>query len=48
MKPGAPLTAFEYLYRDAANYKAYGVVILRGRWTDDDLSVIRETCEAQT
>lgn len=31
---------FEYLYRDAANYKAWGALILRGSPTESDLEVL--------
>ena len=48
MKTDTPLTAFEYLYRDAANYKAFGLVVLRGTSTDGDLTAIQGACEAQT
>ena len=31
---------FEYLYRDAANYKAWGTLVLRGAATESDLAVL--------
>jgi hypothetical protein len=31
---------FEYLYRDAANYKAWGTLVLRGTATESDLGVL--------
>lgn len=31
---------FEYLYRDAANYKAWGTLVLRGAATESDLEVL--------
>ena len=31
---------FEYLYRDAANYKAWGTLVLRGAATESDLKVL--------
>jgi hypothetical protein len=34
-------TAFDYLYRDAANFKAFGTVVLKGRLNGDDRELIR-------
>ena len=31
---------FEYLYRDAANYKAWGTIVLRGAATESELEVL--------
>ena len=39
----SPVTAFTYLYRDAANYKAFGTVLLAGPWTDADTATLRAT-----
>jgi hypothetical protein len=33
-------TIFEYLYRDAANYKAYGVLLLRGVFNQEQQAVL--------
>ena len=34
------LCVFQYLYRDAANYKAWGTLVLRGVATESDLEVL--------
>lgn len=34
-------SVFEYLYRDAGNYKTHACVLLRGRALDEDLATIR-------
>jgi hypothetical protein len=34
-------TAFDYLYRDAGNFKAFGTVILKGRVQPSDRELIR-------
>lgn len=34
------LCVFEYLYRDASNYKAWGTLLLRGTATASDLEVL--------
>lgn len=34
-------TVFEYVYRDAANFKAFGFIALEGRVTGADLEFIR-------
>ena len=34
------LCVFQYLYRDAANYKAWGTLVLRGAATESDLEVL--------
>lgn len=47
MESQTSLTAFEYLYRDAANYKAFGTVVLQGAHTDEDSNAIRNACESQ-
>jgi hypothetical protein len=33
-------SVFEYLYRDASNYKAYGSAVLTGRATDGDVAKV--------
>lgn len=35
-----PVTVFEYLYRDASNYKSHGQVYLSGRLSDADRALI--------
>ena len=40
-----PCTVFAYLYRDAANYKAFGQLLLRGGYTSDDEETIRKHCD---
>lgn len=35
-----PVTAFEYLYRDASNYKAHSHIFLSGRLSDTDRALI--------
>lgn len=36
---------FEYIYRDASNYKAYGILLLKGGYTEADMQQIRDVCE---
>lgn len=36
------LTGFDYMYRDAGNFKAFGTVALDGRLSDADRELIRE------
>ncbi len=38
-------TVFEYLYRDAANYKAYGSLLLRGVFIEKYEHEIQRSCE---
>jgi hypothetical protein len=38
---------FEYLYRDASNYKAFGEVWLTGALSDDDKSIILNCFESR-
>jgi hypothetical protein len=40
-------TVFEYMYRDAANYKAHGELWLNGSISDSEKSMIIEKLEAQ-
>lgn len=47
MKTAIASTAFEYLYRDAANYKAFGTIVLRGSHTDEDSQAIMNACESE-
>lgn len=37
---------FEYRYRDASNYKAYGELLLRGSFTDEQHHAIEQCCES--
>lgn len=41
-----PWTLFEYLYRDAGNFKAYGAVVLTGRIGETDREVILERLDS--
>lgn len=36
---------FDYLYRDAGNYKAHGRLPLLGGFTEDDMALIERSCE---
>lgn len=38
-------SVFEYLYRDAGNYKTYAQVLLRGRALDEDHAAIRRALD---
>lgn len=40
-------TIFEYLYRDASNYKAHGAVVLSGRPADDVARRVRAHFESE-
>lgn len=40
------LTAFDYLYRDAGNFKSRGTILLRGELSDDEQSQITSVMEA--
>lgn len=40
MSTGREYSVFEYLYRDAGNYKTHGCVLLRGRTSDEDIAAI--------
>ena len=39
-----PVCRFEYLYRDASNYKGYGAVLLWGEATAENEAAIRAVC----
>jgi len=39
-------TVFEYLYRDAGNYKAWGSVLLSGRATAEDEAALRSRMDS--
>ncbi|MGQ4660861.1 hypothetical protein [Lysobacter sp. F6437] len=41
-------SVFEYLYRDAGNYKTHACVLLRGRANDEDLAAIRRALDDGT
>ena len=43
---GNAYCVFEYLYRDASNYKAWGSVLLSGLPTQEDISVLRASLES--
>ena len=36
MTKNSDCVVFEYLYRDASNYKAWGALLLTGDWTEED------------
>lgn len=36
-----PYVAFDYLYRDASNYKAFGSVYLQGSLTNEDIRALQ-------
>jgi hypothetical protein len=38
-------TIFEYQYRDASNYKAYGVLLLRGISNEEQQAALERCCE---
>lgn len=40
-------SVFEYLYRDGANYKSWGVVLLTGVSSESDVTVLRECLESK-
>ena len=40
-----PYTIFEYLYRDASNYKSYGYLLLRGDFSEECQSTLEKHCE---
>lgn len=40
-----PHTVFEYLYRDASNYKAYGEVLLKGSMSGDAVQKLKDCLE---
>ena len=39
-------TLFEYLYRDASNYKTYNSVVLKGIMTEEDFTRIKSCCDS--
>lgn len=39
---------FVYRYRDAANYKADGQILLAGSYSPDTLAVLRQQCDMST
>lgn len=45
-KTERPFTVFQYLYRDAANFKAFGDLLLRGVCTAQMEHFIRARCES--
>lgn len=44
---GSEFCIFEYLYRDAGNYKSHGELLLEGSLQDDDIAEIRESLESE-
>jgi len=40
-------TAFDYMYRDADNFKAFGTIILEGELSIDDRTLIQSRMESQ-
>lgn len=40
------LSIFEYLYRDASNFKVWGSVLLQGHVTTEDALLIQQCCDA--
>lgn len=42
----ARFSVFEYLYRDAGNYKAFGELLLTGAFTDGDAYAIDAACDS--
>lgn len=40
------VTSFDYMYRDAGNFKSYGFILLLGRFSKSDASQITETMES--
>ena len=43
--PDTTTTAFEYRYRDASNYKAWGRILLNGRLSDADRALVIDSLE---
>lgn len=39
-------TVFEYQYRDASNYKAYGLLLLRGVFSNEQQTALEHCCES--
>lgn len=48
MERNREYSVFEYLYRDAGNYKTHARVLLRGRADAEDLATIRLALEDDT
>ncbi len=48
MNPDGEYSMFEYLYRDAGNYKTHGRVLLRGRVLTEDDAAIRRALDDDT
>ena len=44
----AEFSVFEYLYRDASNYKSWGTIILHGTATEADIQILKEKFESGT
>lgn len=41
------LTAFDYMYRDAGNFKAHGSIFVSGKFSDEEEARILEAMEAE-
>ncbi|MCR4303884.1 MAG: hypothetical protein NUV63_06615 [Gallionella sp.] len=39
---------FEYLYRDASNYKAWGTILLSGAPSQNDIEILRASLDSDT
>jgi len=37
---------FEYLYRDASNYKSYGEILLQGKYNEDEITFLTSHFES--
>ena len=47
MDENEPHAIFEYLYRDAGNYKAFGALLLKGECSEDEVRAITSSCESK-
>lgn len=45
-RPSGEYCVFEYLYRDASNYKAWGEILLSGSPTDSEIAALRVCLES--
>ena len=45
-EPSKECCIFEYLYRDASNYKAWGKILLSGATTDNEITTLRGCLES--
>ncbi len=44
-KPCTNYSIFEYQYRDACNYKAWGEILLQGNHSPTDAEKIKDSCD---